>query len=38
MGPRAVLNVVVKSKILRLRRESNPRTVIAQSVAQSYTH
>jgi hypothetical protein len=35
--PRAVLDTVVKRKILSLRRESNPRTPIIQSVAQRYT-
>jgi hypothetical protein len=37
MGPRAVLDVVVKRKIPSLRRESNPRTPIIQPLAQSYT-
>jgi len=30
VGPRAVLDAVVKRKIPSLRRESNPRTPIAQ--------
>jgi hypothetical protein len=33
MGPRAVLDVVVKKKIPNPRRESNPRTPIVQPVA-----
>jgi hypothetical protein len=37
MGPRAVLDAVVKRKIPSPRRESNPRTPIAQPVAQRYT-
>jgi hypothetical protein len=37
VGSRAVLNAVVKRKIPRPRRESNPRTPIVQSVAQRYT-
>jgi hypothetical protein len=36
MGPRAVLDVVVKRKIPSLHRESNPRTPIDQPVAQRY--
>jgi hypothetical protein len=36
-GPRAVLEAVVKRKIPRPRRESNPRTLIVQPVAQRYT-
>jgi hypothetical protein len=37
VGPRAVLDTVVKRKIPSPRRESNPRTPIVQSVAQRYT-
>jgi hypothetical protein len=37
VGPRAVLDAVVKRKILSSRRESNPRTPIIQPVAQRYT-
>jgi hypothetical protein len=37
LGPRAVLDVVVKRKIPSPRRESNPRTPIVQPVAQRYT-
>jgi hypothetical protein len=37
VGPRAVLDVVVKRKIPSHRRESNPRTPIVQPVAQRYT-
>jgi hypothetical protein len=37
VGPRAVLDAVVKRKIPSPRRESNPRTPIVQSVAQRYT-
>jgi hypothetical protein len=37
MGPRAVLDAVVKRKIPSLRRESNPRTPIIKPVAQRYT-
>jgi hypothetical protein len=37
LGPRAVLDPVVKRKIPSLRRESNPRTSIVQPVAQRYT-
>jgi hypothetical protein len=37
MGPRAVLDAVVKRKIPSSRRESNPRTPIVQPVAQRYT-
>jgi hypothetical protein len=33
VGPRAVLDVVVKRKIPSLRRESNPRTPIVQPLA-----
>jgi hypothetical protein len=37
MGPRAILDAVVKRKITIPRRESNPRTPIVQPVAQRYT-
>jgi hypothetical protein len=37
VGPRAVLDSVVKRKIPIPRRESNPRTPIVQPVAQRYT-
>jgi hypothetical protein len=37
VGSRAVLDTVVKRKIPRLGRESNPRTPIVQPVAQCYT-
>jgi hypothetical protein len=37
VGPRDVLDAVVKRKIPSLRRESNPRTPIAQPVTQCYT-
>jgi hypothetical protein len=37
VGPRAVLDGVVKRKIPSTRRESNPRTPIVQPVAQCYT-
>jgi hypothetical protein len=37
MGPRAVLEALVKRKIPSPRRESNPRTPIVQPVAQRYT-
>jgi hypothetical protein len=37
VGPRAVLDAVVKRKIPNPRRESNPRTQIVQPVAQRYT-
>jgi hypothetical protein len=37
LGPRAVLDAVVKRKIPSPRRESNPRSPIVQSVAQRYT-
>jgi hypothetical protein len=37
MGPRTVLNAVVKRKIPSLRREPNPRIPTVQSVAQRYT-
>jgi hypothetical protein len=37
MGPRAVLDAVVKRKIPIPRRESNPGTPIIQPVAQRYT-
>jgi hypothetical protein len=37
MGPRAILDAVVKRKIRSLRRESNPSTPIIQPVVQLYT-
>jgi hypothetical protein len=37
VGPRAVLDVVVKRKILSPLRESNPKTPIVQPVSQRYT-
>jgi hypothetical protein len=37
VGPRAVLDAVVKRKIPSPSQESNPRTLIVQPVAQSYT-
>jgi hypothetical protein len=37
VGPRAVLDAVVKRKIPSPRRESKPRTAIVQPVAQRYT-
>jgi hypothetical protein len=37
VGPIAVLDAVVKRKILSPRRESNPKTPIVQPVAQRYT-
>jgi hypothetical protein len=37
MGTRAVLDAVVKRKILSPSRESNPRIPIVQPVAQRYT-
>jgi hypothetical protein len=37
VGPRTVLEAVVKRKIPSPRRESIPRTPIVQSVAQRYT-
>jgi hypothetical protein len=37
VGPRAVLDAVVKRKIPSPLRESNPRTPIVQLVAQRYT-
>jgi hypothetical protein len=37
VGPRTVLDAVVKRKIPSPRRESNPRTPIVQPVAQRYT-
>jgi hypothetical protein len=37
VGPRAVLDKVVKRKIPSPRWESNPRTLIVQPVAQRYT-
>jgi hypothetical protein len=36
MGPRAILDAVVKRKISSPRRESNPKTPIVQPVAQRY--
>jgi hypothetical protein len=38
VGPRAILDTVVKRNIPSPRRESNPRTPIVQPVAQRYTH
>jgi hypothetical protein len=37
VGPRAVLDAVVKRKIPSPRRESKPRTSMVQPVAQRYT-
>jgi hypothetical protein len=37
VGPREILDVVVKRQIPSHRRESNPRTPIVQPVAQHYT-
>jgi hypothetical protein len=37
VGPRAVLDVVVKRKIPSTCQESNPRTPIVQPIAQRYT-
>jgi hypothetical protein len=37
VGPRAILDAVVKRKIPSPRRVSNPRTPIVQAVAQRYT-
>jgi hypothetical protein len=37
VGPKAILDAVVKRKIPSTRQESNPRTPIAQPVAQRYT-
>jgi hypothetical protein len=37
VGTSAVLDAVVKRKILSPRRESSPRTLIVQPVAQRYT-
>jgi hypothetical protein len=37
VGPRAVLDAVVRRKIPSSRRESNPKTMIVQVVAQCYT-
>jgi hypothetical protein len=37
VGPRAVIDAVVKREIPYPRRESNPRTPIVQPVAQRYT-
>jgi len=36
VGPRAVLDPMVKRKIPSPRRESNPRTLIVQPIAQHY--
>jgi hypothetical protein len=38
VGPRAVLDAVVKRKIPSPRQESNPKTLIVQPVAQRYTN
>jgi hypothetical protein len=37
VGPRAILDVVVKRKIPSPHQELNPRTPIVQSIAQRYT-
>jgi hypothetical protein len=37
VGPRAVLDAVVKKKIPGPRRESNPTTLLVQPVVQRYT-
>jgi hypothetical protein len=37
VGPKAVLEAVVKGKIPNLRRESNLKTLIVQHVSQRYT-
>jgi hypothetical protein len=37
VGPRGVLDTVVKKKIPSLCHESNPRTLIIQPIAQHYT-
>jgi hypothetical protein len=37
VGPRAVLDALLKRKILNTCRESNPRTPIVQPIAQRYT-
>jgi hypothetical protein len=37
VGPKAVLDAVVKRKIPSFRRESNPKIPIIQPVAQRYT-
>jgi len=37
VGPRAILDAMVKRKIPSTRRESNPRTPIVQPIAQRYT-
>jgi sulfatase maturation enzyme AslB (radical SAM superfamily) len=37
VGPRAVLDAVMKRKIPSPRRESNPRTPIVQPITQRYT-
>jgi hypothetical protein len=38
VGPRAILDAVVKRKIPSPHRESNPRTAIVQTIAQCYTN
>jgi hypothetical protein len=38
VGPRAILDVVVKNKIPSLHQELNPRTPIVQPVAQHYSN
>jgi hypothetical protein len=38
VGPRAILDMVVKRKIPSPRQESNPRTPIVQLIAQHYTN
>jgi hypothetical protein len=37
IGPRAILDAVVKRKIPSPHTKSNPRTLIIQSIAQHYT-
>jgi hypothetical protein len=37
VGPRAILDAMVKRKITSPRRKSNPRTPIVQPVAERYT-
>jgi hypothetical protein len=37
VGPRTILEAVVKRKIPSLHRESNPRTPIVQPISQLYT-
>jgi hypothetical protein len=37
VGPRAILDTVVKRKIPSSHQESNPRTLIIQPIAQHYT-